>query len=256
MPVYEGREELKPYYCLAAQRAKIYAAGKVAQENFYRFCGIQTKILEFGVKDVYEKERDRSEHERIRRFICPSIIQYIKGQDVLAGAIQLLPEAYRKKCEFAFIGEERDYNRTIYQEIKRMSDEYDNVKFYPLRTKEELMDLYYDMDVVLAPSREDATPATIVEGMMYQKICICTDSTGISRYMTNGTNGYIFEKENIIDASEKVKYVIDHFGELHEVREAGRRLYEKIYQQSVFEKMSGKWLTGWSKFRWEFKEKG
>ena len=57
MPVYEGIEELKPYYCLAAQRAKVYAAGKVAQENFFRFCGIQTKILEFGVKDVYEKER-------------------------------------------------------------------------------------------------------------------------------------------------------------------------------------------------------
>lgn len=45
-------------------------------------------------------------------------------------------------------------------------------------------------------------------------------------------------------------------GVLHEMfTEAGRRLYEKIYQQSVFEKISGKWLTGWSKFKWKFKGK-
>ena len=102
--------------------------------------------------------------------------------------------------------------------------------------REKLLELYYDMDVVIAPSREDATPATIVEGLMYHKICVCSSGTGVSRYLEDGRNGFVFENKNVDDLSDKLEYIVCNFEKLGKLREQGRSVYEKIYSYEIFEK--------------------
>lgn len=231
---YEPRKEQSNYYKIVAQKTNLYAAGRRAQKLFYEFCRVKPKVLEFGIADVYDSSKE-VEHEKIR-FICPSTIQYIKGQDILMGVIQLLPLEYLEKSEFIFLGDKESSNPLFYNELERLAKEYDNVKLMPLMPKEELYKLYYEVDCVIAPSRDDCTPATIVEGMMYHKLNICSDGTGVSMYMTDGVDGFVFRNGDILHALEKVMYVIENFDELSEVREAGRMLYENVYSDEVFVK--------------------
>lgn len=233
-PAYVGREELRDYYQKVSRNVKYYAAGRKAQANFENYCGKRAKILEFGLEDVYDKRRMPEKHNKIR-FFCPSAILYNKGQDILAGVIQLLPPAYQNRSEFIFIGEKSTNYQLFYNEIERLNESYENVILLDVMSKSAIYDMYYDMDVIVAPSREDATPATIVEGMMYHKVCLASDGTGISYYMTDGTDGFIFKNGDILHALEKVKYIIDNFNQLDELRENGRKLYENIYSQEAFE---------------------
>ena len=92
------------------------------------------------------------------------------------------------------------------------------------------------MDVVIAPSREDATPATIVEGLMYHKICICSSGTGVSRYLQDGKNGFVFDNENVEDLKDKLEYIVRNYEGLNQLREWGRTVYEEVYSYDMFEK--------------------
>ena len=120
--------------------------------------------------------------------------------------------------------------------IEKLTEEYVNVEFHSLVQREKLLDLYYDMDVVIAPSREDATPATIVEGLMYHKICICSSGTGVSRYLQDGKNGFVFDNENVDDLKNKLEYIVRNYEGLNQLRERGRTVYEEVYSYDMFEK--------------------
>lgn len=142
----------------------------------------------------------------------------------------------REKCKFVFLGELRNDNAKEYQMIETLAKEYQNVELHPLVEREKLLELYYDMDVVVAPSREDATPATIVEGLMYHKICIGSSGTGVSRYLKDGWDGFVFENANTDDLRNKLEYMVREFADLGELRERGRKVYETIYSYDIFEK--------------------
>lgn len=232
---YEGRQEMKEYYQFAAKYARIFSAGHVAAENFYHFYRIKTEILEFGLSDCYVAARDNRKRDHIN-VICPSTVCELKGQDILVQAIKSMDAGLREKCKFVFLGELRNDNAKEYQMIETLAKEYQNVELHPLVEREKLLELYYDMDVVVAPSREDATPATIVEGLMYHKICIGSSGTGVSRYLKDGWDGFVFENANADDLRNKLEYMVRNFADLGELRERGRKVYETIYSYDIFEK--------------------
>lgn len=232
---YEGRCGMIEYYQFAAKYAKIFSAGHVAADNFYHFYKIETEILEFGLADNYLAERDVQRHEYIN-VICPSTVCELKGQDILVHAIQKMDAGLRNKCRFIFLGDLRNDNINEYRMIEKLTEEYVNVELHSLVQREKLLDLYYDMDVVIAPSREDATPATIVEGLMYHKICICSSGTGVSRYLQDGKNGFVFNNENVDDLKDKLEYIVRNYEGLNQLRERGRTVYEEVYSYDMFEK--------------------
>ena len=233
--VYDGRQGMKEYYQFAAEYAKIFAAGHVAAANFYHFYGIKTQILEFGLEDSYIPQHECKKHDEIN-IICPSTICELKGQDLLVQAIVKMKPELRGKCRFIFLGELRTDNAREYEMVKKLNDEYENVELYPLQERKKLLELYYDVDVVVAPSREDATPATIVEGLMYHKICLCSSGTGVSRYLKDGWNGYVFENRNEDDLKNKLEYIVCNYKEQEQVRERGREVYDSIYSYDIFER--------------------
>lgn len=88
------------------------------------------------------------------------------------------------------------------------------------------------IDVVVCAS-EETLSLTIVEGMMNSKICITTDNTGIAEYIEDGVNGFICKAGNADSLAEKMKYIIDHFNELDEVRKNARKTYEKFFTLDI-----------------------
>lgn len=236
MEVYSNLAGMEKYVSIVAPYTKIFAAGHRAKENLDKFCkGLDIGILEFGLKDEYIPPRKCESHDRIN-FICPSTVSRLKGQDIFSKAIRAMDDNLRKQCRFIFLGELRDENQNELKVIEELADEYENVELHPSMTRTELLNLYYDMDVVVVPSREDATPATIVEAFMYHKIGLCSDGTGVSRYMTDGQDGFVFKNENVEELKKRLEYIVLNFDKLGDLRERGRRIYETTYSQEIFEK--------------------
>ena len=49
---------------------------------------------------------------------------------------------------------------------------------------------------LISPSRDDPMPVVMTEGLMLQKICLCSTNCGTADYIEDGKNGFVFQSEN------------------------------------------------------------
>ena len=167
----------------------------------------------------------------------PSVVfQHIKGQDILALAILNLPEEYQDRTEFIFTGRKSEYSEDYYDAIKELEKEKQNVKILDLLEHAEMLALMKQVDCIVAPSRNDATNACIVEGMMLSKLCISSDAAGISRYMQDCVNGFVFHNCDVGELSARIMLVVDNMERLGVVAANGRKVYEQVFSIETFEK--------------------
>lgn len=225
---------MKPLPVKLEQNITIYAAGAVTKAGVKEVLGYDSELLNFGLSDMALSKVHTNKPDEKIGFVMAGIYSYVKAQDLLANAIKMLPDVIRKKCRFLFIG---SYGDEIYLKgVKQLSKEYEEVVVMPGVDRERMPDVYGLVDCVIAPSRMDATPAVIVEGMMLKKICICSDATGVSHYMTDCENGFVFRSEDVVDLANHIILVVNNFHGLERIRENGRKIYEEHYALDVFEK--------------------
>lgn len=217
---------------------KVYTAGQLVHDHIWTTYGYDATVLNFGVEDTSSemKKRSREAEERIR-FLLPSFyFDYIKGQDLLLKAITGLPQEYLNRSEFFFLGHVEEDMQGLYGVIQKLEQAWGNVHYLAPLEHEKMLELMNEMDCLVAPSREDATNACIVEGMMLSKICICSDMTGASRYLEDCVSALVFPTENVDELIKRIMLVISSFDELTVIGENGRRVYEEVFSEEVFER--------------------
>ena len=223
-----------------AENVTIFSAGNIVYEHILKTYGKESLMLNFGVEDCASQVPDVTidivSSDKVT-FLLPSIIfQPVKGQDILGAAIaDLLPD-YDSRAEFIFIGNKIEELERYYEEIKNLEKIKTNVKVLDIISKPELMMLMKQVDCIVAPSREDATNSCIVEGMMLSKICLCSDATGVSRYMEDCVNGFVFQKNHVDEIRARIMLIIDNISRLDVVAKNGRKVYENVFSMDVFEK--------------------
>lgn len=194
--------------------------------------GKQIQLLSMPVKDQSLLAPKEGNKEEVIFFI-PAALTYIKGQDILVKAITMLPEEYQKKAKFYFCGYslpgQAEYGETIQKAIQVLP----NAEFLGMLDKSEVYQWYQKCDCVIAPSRVDATPTTIVEAMMFQKLCIVSDATGISRFMQDCVNGFVFQSENVQELFKRIILVIAEKEKLAGIAQAGRYIYEDHFSEEI-----------------------
>lgn len=218
----------------------VFAAGNVVHEHLLKTYGKESEVLNFGIKDLAGKVPDTA-HQIVSAdkvtFLLPSVIfQHIKGQDILALAILNLPKEYQERTEFIFTGRMSEYAKDYYNTIKQLEEERQNVKILDLLEHSEMLALMQQVDCIVAPSRNDATNACIVEGMMLSKLCITSDAAGVSRYMQDCVNGFVFPNCDVGELSARIMLVVDNMKRLGVVAANGRKVYEEVYAMETFEK--------------------
>lgn len=65
-------------------------------------------------------------------------------------------------------------------------------------------------DLICVPSLWEGFGLIIIEGMIKKKIVLASATGGIPEIIKEGINGYLFESENAISLSEKIKYILKH----------------------------------------------
>lgn len=221
------------------RNVRVYAAGQLVHDYILDTYGYDSKVLNFGVKDV---AGDAVSEHRITRedkvsFLLPSFyFDPIKGQDILLKALMQIPQQYLKRAEFFFMGHVEEDMIPTYKIIKALEQQWGNVHYLLPVKHNEMLEIMGEMDCLIAPSREDATNACIVEGMMLSKLCICSDKTGVSRYLQDCKSAFVFPAENVEELVKRILIVIDMYGELTPVAAAGRRIYEQVFSEDIFRK--------------------
>lgn len=229
---YERMPELPLY----SHNVKFVAVSKLVQETIFKYYGVQSSILHMPIKDLWKVNKNLNEIMKNNKviFFMPARFQRTKGHDIITKAILNMTDEYRNRAEFWFAGSIDEKEFEYYELICSLSRLYpDTVKVLGELSREEVYEIYLNCDCVIAPSREDATPTTIVEGMMNQRICICSDSTGISRYLTDGENAFIVKNEDEKDLQRCVEYVIDSKDDLDLLKRAGREIYLENFEESM-----------------------
>ena len=92
------------------------------------------------------------------------------------------------------------YNR-ILMLIKNNSLEK-NVIFAGNRS--DIPDILNASDLFVFPSRSEGAGAALIEAMAAGLPCIATNTGGIPGIIENGCNGFLFERDNVVDLSDKI----------------------------------------------------
>ncbi len=164
-------------------------------------------------------------------FFIPSAYTYIKGQDILLSAIEKLPENYRQQSYFVFCGYSLD-KQTEYKELlMEMASKYENVLMLGELPVSDVYSLMNRCHCIIAPSRIDCLPTTIVEGSMFSKLLLVSILTGVSDYIQDCKNGFIFK--DIDELIKRLLLIISDYTSLSNIALNGNRIYTDNFSPSA-----------------------
>lgn len=215
--------------------SKILAAGPYVKKLIKKYMGLDAEILNFGLEDVGLSNKIRKKDEKVV-FLQVGVINGNKGQGLLADAVELLDKEILHKSEFILCGNRQNANGTELFKIDRAMSKYNNFLLVPGLERSELYNLYNQIDAVIVPSKEETTSAIMVEAMMKGIVGICSDGCGVTNYMEDGKNGFIFETSNAEELARKITYVVENIDKLNNVKRESRKVYEDIFSMNTLKK--------------------
>lgn len=238
--IHEARENnmydriLKQFSTYSKKEAldylSIYAVSGIARENFnYYFPNRLQRILCYGIPDMCIDREKKNKTDKISFAIIGTVCE-LKAQDIFINAARQMKDF--ESAEFWIIGEisENSFGR----HIKQMIEGYPNIKLTGILSREKIYSLFPQIDVVVCASREETMSITMTEAMMFHKIGITTNRTGIAEYIVDGENGFTVEVDNVEMLSDRMQWIIDNKNRINEIGDRARETYEKFFTMESF----------------------
>ena len=211
---------------------KVLAVGPIAKRAIAKKKqDLNVDLLLYGMSDFRQKTQKRC--DEIITFVTVGFIQHHKGQDVLINALKILSRNELDRIKVRIVGSGgTDFHNRIISDV----EDYNlPVEFIHSVPNEEIIRILCDADVYICPSREDTMPVTVVEAMCNEMPCIVSDGAGLFQYIKDGENGFVFENENALMLSEKIKYCIANKYIFHDMGVKARMIYDKYFTLEKFE---------------------
>lgn len=215
-----------------ADNIQILSAGKYVQKLIQKYMNQPSEILNISIPD--SPTESLPAHNTIR-FAQIGLIDGMKGQEIFVGAILSLPEQIRNQCEFYICGDLTTANPDILNLIRSASKIFPCIHLLDSMNRKSLYRFYDTIDCIVVPSRIESMSAVMIEGFMKKKICICSDNTGISSYMENGINGFIFKTNDSHELSDTITHVVQSFQSMESIKNEGRKIYDSFFSEPCFE---------------------
>lgn len=208
----------------------IAAVSDIALKSFNSYYGnVIRKCLPFGIPDENRECRIVPIVQNRVNFAILAGYGEIKGHDVFFEAIRKLSPKIRDCISLKLIGVSDVYQSEVMSKIGG----YCPVQICGVLTHQEVCEKFDSIDVVVCPSFIETMSMTVIEGMMYGKVCIASDNTGIAGYI-DGTNGFVFKTGDSSCLAEIIKAIICGEINLSDVQKRARETYEKMFSLEVF----------------------
>lgn len=229
-------------------RVDVVGVSKIAQEAFnYFYPSVIQKILPFGIPDRCRQVSTEKILKDKVIFAVTAGFSIYKGQRVLVEAVRKLSQQEKDKIEIWFIGPKGQN----LQELKEICDEREYMRFLGLLSHEEIISLLPQIDVLVCPSLIETMSMSTIEGMMFGKLCIITDMTGIAEYIKNGENGFVVKAGDSDQLAERIAWIIHNRGLWEPIKRNARKTFEEEF---ALEKFGEKLETELKKCREEYHE--
>jgi glycosyltransferase involved in cell wall biosynthesis len=120
-------------------------------------------------------------------------------------------------------------------------DEIEFLKKYQNRSEkikvisptDSLSEIYNLADLVVLPSYKEGLGYLMLEAGFFKIPFVGSRTGGITEFIEDGVNGYLFEPGNTGELKNKIVYVLTHSSE---VKDVTKRLYEKVIRECNYEK--------------------
>ena len=177
-------------------------------------------------------------------FLIPAAYTYIKGQDILLSAILSLPEEYVERSYFIFCGYSLDKQAEYRDAVIKTASRMNNVLILDKQPQDIVYALMNTCNCVIAPSRIDTIPLSIVEAMMYHKISLVSSQTGISYYIQDCVNGFVFNDQD--ELIKRLLLIINDPDALRTLGDKGHKIYSDIFSPDAVESVAKNLITAFS----------
>lgn len=207
----------------------VFAVGDIAEKAIkHHIPSISTNRLLYGIPDV---RINRKESKLLEMAVIANVQDY-KGQDILIDALKELTDGELQQIHVRIIGNQNSvYAKKLAIESKAFGK---TVEFIPPLNREQINEVYDDLDILVIPSRADTMPVTAVEAMQHHVVPLISDVVGTVEYIDDGVNGIIFKTENSDDLAQKIRWCINHRKRLSSIGDSARKVYDKYFSMDVF----------------------
>lgn len=228
--ILEENKHLPQIFC--DENINLFAVSEVARNIYVNTFGKllckEVEVLPYALSEC--EEIDSVERTEKLVFAVIGYATYIKGQDIFVKAIKKM--RYSDRAEFWIIGN-FDESTHFCKEILNDINELKNVKIKGVVPYDQMQKLYSEISVVVSSSRQDMLPTVLAEGMQHKKICITSDSTGMTSYIDDMKNGFVFESGNEKDLADKMDYIICNYDDLDYIANNGYLTYREFFSEEI-----------------------
>jgi len=206
----------------------VRAVSPLVSDIIERKYKVREPILSIAVKDVPAM---KSKTEGKIDFLCVGTYGRIKGQDVLCEAIRKLPVDVMQKSKFYFVGNEQVADTEVLDKVLSLAATFDNVEKLAPMSRDRMLELMDESDVLLVPSRIDPLPTVVAEMLMKEKMVVLTDQCGVSKYIENHVDAEVIPAEDIDSFCDVIRIIVNKELEINSIGKTGRRVYEKYFKE-------------------------
>ena len=212
----------------------IWAASPKTQVIIRQQIQRDSKILPVCIVDKYTQKLYENVHSDITVFLWAGSICSNKSLETLLQAITLIPIELLQNMRFIICGSisNEDYTELI----SNFCNVYQNVIYLGELQHDELLEVMDQVDGVIVTSIEETTSMVAVEGMMKEKVVLCSEGCGITQYLTNGEDSYIFAVNDFESLSKIIVEVCATKKDLSDLRQRGRNIYLNNFSENHFQK--------------------
>ena len=240
--LHEGRQYFEyfasviPHFGTIGSNIHTYAVSPYVKSVIKDIYKCDVPMMHFAVYG-YEGEADKhyARKRDVVKFLTAGTFSKIKGQDVLAAAIRMLPDEYMKKAEFSFCGNEAAVDEEVYTSVCELEKDYNNVHMLHQLTRQQTISCMEDADCLIVPSRIEPLSAVAIEMMMTGGTVLCTDVCGIAYYVEDGENGYVTSSDDPQRLAESIIRVIDDYDNWEHIGKIGHQTYMKHFSREAVE---------------------
>ena len=212
-------------------RLQVVGVSNVAKEAFNHFYpSISDRIMPFGIPDKYIKNDNNELCNRKIIFAVVAGFAMYKGQEILVRAIKKLSKQENQMIEVWFIG----FEETVRPWLGLEESEGDNFRFFGVLLHKEVIKIFPQIDVLVCPSLIETMSMSTIEGLMYGKLCITTDQTGIAKYITDGINGFVVKANDPDDLKNRIEWIIQNKDKWDPIKRNARNTYEQEFTLELF----------------------
>lgn len=229
-PAFPNPHQLSPNF-------RLFVSSSGSRDMFYKHYRYEPSVIPVPIyKDVIDDQKLEFDIPKDKViFFIPAAFTYIKGQDILLKVIGQLPEDFKNNSFFIFCGYSLEKQAEYKHIIEEMAKHLDNVIMMEELTHDEVFKLMEMSHCIVAPSRIDTIPMSIIEGMMLNKLVLVSDKAGVSAYITDCKNGFVFTNEE--ELLKRLLLIINDCNSLKQVSDNGHKVWTDIFSPEAVGKL-------------------